>query len=100
MPLAKRIVGEVSHDGPPVKRSVDTTAASCEVFFHNDARVFFRQLQSLAFQADDLFNELYTECSHLVARTRRVRERVETLTEVVLRLDAKEVTVRKYTEIK
>lgn len=99
MPFAKRIVGEASQDEPPFKKSGGRTAGTCEVYFQNDAQIFFRQLESLVYQADDLFSELYTECSGLVERTRKVRDRVKALTEVVLRLNAKEVTVRKYTEI-
>ncbi|OQR74635.1 hypothetical protein BIW11_00930 [Tropilaelaps mercedesae] len=54
-----------------------------------------RQLADLVKIADVVFSELGTECGRLVERSERIAARTQTLANVIDKLDAKKVLVRK-----
>ena len=55
-----------------------------------------RQLACLATQAESIFSEITEECVSVVQKTERLRTRIGHVTQLVGRLNAKAVTVRKW----
>lgn len=76
---------------PPDKKDV----YEFEALANSTLSMAIKQLAQLASASSDLFDELGTECAQLCERTRVLRTRISRVQQVVVKLDAKKVKIRK-----
>lgn len=77
---------------PPDKRDV----YEFEALANATLSLAIKQLAHLASASSDLFDELGAECAQLCERTRVLKTRIITVQQVVVKLDAKKVAIRKW----
>ena len=100
MPIGCRNVEPVRLGAHTVDQEAEGNLKIVHLTVANNAIVgTLLQLSSLVRHADDLFCDISEECQKVIDRAERINSKVKQLESIAEKLDAKQVSVRKYLSV-